>query len=55
MAHMGAALGLAAMIIVFSIFLPSILRALEEFLLQFFHMATDVLRTIEIRNAQLQR
>lgn len=44
---MGSAVGLAAMIIVMSVFLPDVLHAIEEFLLVLFGRATAVLNTIQ--------
>ncbi|MEY4731331.1 MAG: hypothetical protein RL681_277 [Candidatus Parcubacteria bacterium] len=44
---MGAAIGLAAIIIVLGIFMPSVLHGLETFLLTFFDRATAVMDTIQ--------
>ncbi|MEK7507797.1 MAG: hypothetical protein AAB602_01810 [Patescibacteria group bacterium] len=43
---MGTAIGLAALVIVFSMFLPHVLRALENFLLAFFYKATAVINSL---------
>ncbi len=43
---MGAAIGLAALIVVLGVFLPDVLRALEEFLLTFFGRATALLNAM---------
>jgi len=45
---MGAAIGLAAMIVVFAVFLPRVLSALEEFLLTFFRTATEILQAFQV-------
>ena len=43
---MGAAIGFAAMIVAFSIFLPEVLAALNEFLLVFLYQITAALQNI---------
>ena len=49
--NMGAAIGLAAIIIVLGIFMPSVLHGLETFLLTFFDRATAVLGTIDVEQS----
>jgi hypothetical protein len=49
---MGAAIGLASLIIVMSIFAPQVLNAMENFLLAFFGKATVLLQGIELRPHQ---
>jgi hypothetical protein len=44
---MGAAIGLAAIIVVMGVFLPAVLHAFENFLLTFFDIATDLLGDIK--------
>lgn len=45
---MGAAIGFAAVIIVLGIFLPTVLSALEEFLLTIISKATLFLATLNV-------
>jgi len=45
---MGAAIGLAVLIIVFGIFLPSVLEALEEFFLTLLQKATFFVDTLNV-------
>jgi len=45
---MGAAIGLAATIVVLGIFLPNVLSALEEFLLTLLAKATLFLATLNV-------
>jgi len=51
---MATAIGLAAMIIVFSVFLPNVLRALEGFLLAFFDKATAVIDSLPMPHVPAQ-
>jgi hypothetical protein len=50
---MRKAIGLAAMIIVLAIFLPSVLNALVGFLLAFFNKATAVLNALPASPADM--
>ena len=43
---MGAAIGFAAIIIVFAIFIPHVLNAVENFLLAFLERATVLIETL---------
>ncbi len=45
---MGAAIGLAALIVVFGVFLPDVLHALGEFLLTFLVKATALIQAIQL-------
>jgi len=43
---MGKAIGFGVMVVVFAVFLPDVLRALQEFLLTFFERATALVGAI---------
>lgn len=51
---MWKALGLAAMIIVLAIFMPSVLAAIVNFLLAFFNKATAILNGLPSSPADMQ-
>jgi len=48
--HMGAAIGFAVILIVFGIFLPDVLLALQEFFLTLIQKATFFLDALDIPN-----
>jgi hypothetical protein len=43
---MGAAIGFGMLVVVFAVFLPGVLHALEVFLLVIFEIATELLRNL---------
>ncbi len=51
---MRKALGLAAMIIVLAVFMPDVLRSLENFLLTFFNTGTAILQAVP-QSAEIAR
>jgi hypothetical protein len=50
--YMGRAIGFAALIIVLGVLLPSVLNALEEFLLTFLLKATAVVDSVDLSTLQ---
>ncbi|MEX2008153.1 MAG: hypothetical protein WD850_01535 [Candidatus Spechtbacterales bacterium] len=51
---MGQAIGLAIIIVVFAIFLPDVLGALEELMLISLHKATEVIQSADTTPFTLQ-
>jgi len=52
---MGAAIGLASLIVVLGIFAPKVLEAIENFLLAFFGKATQLLGQVQAPPVPLQQ
>jgi len=46
---MAQAIGLAALIVVVGVFLPDVLTAVEDFLLVFFDIASEILESIRLQ------